>query len=433
MEFKVFIGLEIHIELKTKAKMFCHCGTDYFGHKPNTHVCPVCLGLPGALPVPNKKAIELTIMVGQALNCRINSFSKFDRKNYFYPDLPKGYQISQYDLPFCKNGKFLDVDITRAHLEEDTAKLAHLKLNGKEVSLIDFNRSGIPLLEIVTEPDIKNSKQAKEFLKKLTQTVRYLDVSDCDMEKGSMRLEVNISLGKDKLPDYKVELKNLNSFRFVEKAIDYEIKRQKEILEKGEKPTQETRGWDEKRQRTFSQRIKEEAQDYRYFPEPDIPPIRLNEKEIGEIKKSLPELPEEKKRRFTKAYCLSDYNASLLTENMKMANFFEGTASLAGEKGIEVKKIANILINRKVNINKISPEKFIRNILKEKTKPQIKGKDLNKIIKKVLENNQKVVKEIKKGKEGAIEFLVGQVMREAKGQVNPNQARKTLREKIKSA
>jgi len=433
MEFKVFIGLEIHIELKTKAKMFCRCAADYFGHEPNTHVCPVCLGLPGALPVPNKKAIELTIMVGQALNCQINSFSKFDRKNYFYPDLPKGYQISQYDLPFCKNGEFLNVKITRTHLEEDTAKLTHLRLDGKEVSLIDFNRSGVPLLEIVTEPDIKSSKQAKGFLKKLAQTVRYLNVSDCNMEKGSMRLEVNISLGKDRLPDYKVELKNLNSFRFAEKAIDYEIKRQRETLEKGEKPIQETRGWDEKRQRTFSQRTKEEAQDYRYFPEPDIPPIRLNEKEVTEIKNSLPELPEEKKQRFIKVYRLSEYNASLLTENIKTANFFEGSASLAQKEGIETSKIANILNNRKINISKISTGKFVKDILDEKNKVQIKDQDLDKIIKKVLENNQEVVKEIKKGKEIAIEFLVGQVMKETKGQVDPNHARSILREKIKSA
>lgn len=433
MKLKTYIGLEIHIELKTKSKMFCRCSADYFGSKPNTHVCPVCLGLPGALPVPNKKAIELTVMVGQALNCQINSFSKFDRKNYSYPDLPKGYQISQYDLPFCKSGKFMDVDITRAHLEEDTAKLTHINLEGKEVSLIDFNRSGVPLLEIVTEPDIKTSKQAKEFLKKLTQTIRYLGVSDCDMEKGSMRLEVNISLGEDKLPDYKVELKNLNSFRFVEKAIEYEIKRHLEIFKKGEKPIQETRGWDEKKQRSFSQRIKEEAQDYRYFPEPDIPPIRLDKKEIEQIKNSIPELPEQKKNRFIKDYGLSEYNALLLTEDMKKADFFEKTATLAGKEKIEAKKIANILINRKININKESPGEFVKDILNESKKPQIMGEDLDKIIKSVLQNNREVVEEIRKGKETAVEFLVGQVMKETRGQVSPNQVRQTLREKIESA
>ena len=433
MKLKTYIGLEIHIELKTKSKMFCRCSADYFGSKPNTHVCPVCLGLPGALPVPNKKAIELTVMVGQALNCQINSFSKFDRKNYSYPDLPKGYQISQYDLPFCKSGKFMDVDITRAHLEEDTAKLTHINLEGKEVSLIDFNRSGVPLLEIVTEPDIKTSKQAKEFLKKLTQTIRYLSVSDCDMEKGSMRLEVNISLGEDKLPDYKVELKNLNSFRFVEKAIEYEIKRHLEIFKKGEKPIQETRGWDEKKQRSFSQRIKEEAQDYRYFPEPDIPPIRLDKKEIEQIKNSIPELPEQKKNRFIKDYGLSEYNALLLTEDMKKADFFEQAAALGDKEKVKAKKIANILINRKININKESPGEFVKDILNESKKPQIMGEDLDKIIKSVLQNNREVVEEIRKGKETAVEFLVGQVMKETRGQVSPNQVRQTLREKIESA
>jgi len=433
MKLKTYVGLEIHIELKTKSKMFCRCSADYFGSKPNTHVCPVCLGLPGALPVPNKKAIELTVMVGQALNCQINSFSKFDRKNYSYPDLPKGYQISQYDLPFCKSGKFMDVDITRAHLEEDTAKLTHINLEGKEVSLIDFNRSGVPLLEIVTEPDIKTSKQAKEFLKKLTQTIRYLGVSDCDMEKGSMRLEVNISLGEDKLPDYKVELKNLNSFRFVEKAIEYEIKRHLEIFKKGEKPIQETRGWDEKKQRSFSQRIKEEAQDYRYFPEPDIPPIRLDKKEIEQIKNSIPELPEQKKNRFIKDYGLSEYNALLLTEDMKKADFFEQAAALGDKEKVKAKKIANILINRKININKESPGEFVKDILNESKKPQIMGEDLDKIIKSVLQNNREVVEEIRKGKETAVEFLVGQVMKETRGQVSPNQVRQTLREKIESA
>jgi len=433
MKLKTYIGLEIHIELKTKSKMFCHCSANYFGNKPNTHVCPVCLGLPGALPVPNKKAIELTVMVGQALNCRVNSFSKFDRKNYSYPDLPKGYQISQYDIPFCKNGEFMDVDITRAHLEEDTAKLTHTNLEGEEVSLIDFNRSGVPLLEIVTEPDIKTSKQAKEFLKKLTQTIRYLGVSDCDMEKGSMRLEVNISLGGDKLPDYKVELKNLNSFRFVEKAIEYEIKRHLEILKDGKKPIQETRGWDEKKQRSFSQRTKEEAQDYRYFPEPDIPPIRLGKEEIEKIKNSIPELPKQKKDRFMKDYGLSEYNALLLTENMKKADFFEQVADLGSKEKIEAKKIANILINRKVDINKISPKEFIKDISDEDKKPQVAGEDLNKMIETILQNNQEVVEEIKKGKETAVEFLVGQVMKETEGQVSPDQAREILREKIKSA
>ena len=328
------IGLEIHVELKTLSKMFCQCSGDYFGKSPNSQVCPVCLGLPGALPVPNKKAVEWTILLGKALNCQINSLSKFDRKHYFYPDLPKGYQISQYDEPLAKQGKFSKkkaVRINRVHLEEDTGKLIH---QGND-TLIDFNRSGVPLVEIVTEPDFDNVDDVIRFLQELQVIIRYLDVSDADMEKGTMRLEPNISIKHlacnikqdNKLPNYKVEIKNINSFRFVKQAIEYEIKRQTALLENNKTPKQETRGFDEKMQITFPQRSKEEAHDYRYFPEPDIPPLHFSDEYLNKIFKEIPELPAEKVKRYIKQYQLKEEDAFRITRNNKLAQFYEKAMS----------------------------------------------------------------------------------------------------------
>ncbi|HUS60117.1 MAG TPA: Asp-tRNA(Asn)/Glu-tRNA(Gln) amidotransferase subunit GatB [Nevskiaceae bacterium] len=430
LNYQPVIGLEIHIELKTKAKMFCGCPADHFAKKPNTQVCPVCLGLPGALPVANKKAIKWTVLTGLALDCQIPLLSKFDRKNYFYPDLPKGYQISQYDMPLCKNGRLGKVRIRRVHLEEDTAKMIH----SANRTLIDFNRSGVSLMEIVTEPDISSAQEAKEFLKKLQQNVRYLGISDCDMEKGSMRLEANISVKKpneQKLPGYKVEVKNLNSFRFVEKAIDYEIKRQAQQIRAGKKLIQETRGWDEVKQATFSQRVKEEAQDYRYFPEPDLPPISWQKKQINAIRAQLPELPEKKLTRFVKEFGLSNYQAQILVADLQKLSFFEETISLGKKYQLPIKDIANVIINKRVDIKKISPDQLVKILIAQKTKPKISQQKIIKIIKHVLKTNPKVIEEYKRGKETVVEFLVGQVMRQTKSQADPNQARRLIVIKLK--
>lgn len=432
------IGLEIHIELKTKSKMFCGCSADYFGHEPNTHCCPVCLGLPGALPVPNKKAVNWTLIAGLALNCQIPEISKFDRKSYFYPDLPKGYQISQYDKPLCVNG-FLKININRSikkirirrvHLEEDTGKLIHGEVGGKKYTLIDFNRSGVPLMEIVTEPDIRSSQEAKVFLQKLQQIVRYLGISDCDMEKGSMRCEPNISVLKmkngnqelkiEELPRYKVEIKNINSFKFVEKAISYEIERQKELLEKGAMVRQETRGFDPQKGVTVPQRGKEEAQDYRYFPEPDIPPMRFAQSQISNIKSQIPELPDAKLARFMKEYGLSEYDANILTTSLPSADYFEEAARIGSKRHLTPKQIANVLINRKLNLE-VPPAQFIEVILQKTQGPTIAEEELEGVVKKVLVDNSKAVSDYKSGKLEALMFLVGQVMRETKGQVNPQE------------
>ena len=326
--YETVVGMEIHVELSTVTKMFCRCPVPTLQDQPNTRTCPVCLGLPGALPFTNKKAIESCIQIGLALNCSINLESFFERKNYFYPDLAKGFQTSQFLHPFAEKG-YLDIKlsneikrigITRVHMEEDTGKLTHATLEGNEVSLIDFNRSSVPLVEIVTEPDIRSGEEAKIFLTELQKIIRYLGVSDADMEKGHMRLEPNISLrpfGQTTLAKYKVEVKNINSFRFVDKAIQFEEKRHEELLKKGETPVQETRGWNEFKNKTVSQRSKEEAHDYRYFPEPDIPPISFTKEEIIKIKNQITELPETKVKRFVSDFGLTEYNAEILTRDKK--------------------------------------------------------------------------------------------------------------------
>lgn len=437
MKYTPVIGLEVHVELKTQSKMFCACSADYFGKTPNTHTCPVCLGLPGALPVPNKKAIEWCVTIGLALNCKVPLFSKFDRKNYFYPDLPKGYQISQYDKPFCVNGQIVlsndkKIGIRRVHMEEDTGKLIHEKVDGENVSLIDFNRSGVPLVEIVTEPDFENAGEVKEYLQKLQQIVRYLEVSDADMEKGQMRLEPNISLCEisNQLPQYKVEVKNINSFSFVEKAINYELKRQLEILEKNETPVQETRGWDEKKQKTVSQRIKEEANDYRYFPEPDIPPLRWEKESIDELKKLLPELPDEKNSRFQKQYDLSVYDSSILTKEKEVADYFEEAFKVGQKNKITAKQIANYIINKKINIGEVLPAQLIEDIVKTTKKEVISKEELRNAVIKVLKENPKVAEDYKKGKGSVIQFAIGQVMYIIRKKIDTNLIKKLILEEL---
>lgn len=434
------IGLEVHVELKTKSKMFCGCSADYFGQQPNTHTCPVCLGLPGALPVPNKKAIEWCIIIGLALNCEIPLFSKFDRKNYFYPDLAKGYQISQYDQPFAKKGwielsKGKKIGITRVHMEEDTGKLTHESINGENVSLIDFNRSGVPLVEIVTEPDFDNSTDVKEYLQKLQQIVRDLDVSNADMEKGNMRLEPNISLrkeGQKGLPDYKVEVKNINSFNFVVKAIESEIKRQTEILDKGEEPAQETRGFVESSSSTVSQRSKEDAQDYRYFPEPDIPPLRFTQKYIDELKSKSPKLSEERQNDLISEFNIPRASAASISNTPDLIKIYPEAARIGVDKyGTASEVTANMLINKRINYVNVPPEELAKQISNLTQVSDVDEGKLDKIIDKVLQENPKAVEDFKKGKETVIMFLVGAVMRQFPEKIDAGKVKESLLSKLK--
>lgn len=478
-KYKTFIGLEIHVQLKTKSKMFCRCDANYREDAPNSHCCPICLGLPGALPFPNQKAIESVLKMGLALNCQINEYSHFSRKNYFYPDLPKGYQITQYDKPFCHDGKFNfnshEIGITRIHLEEDTAKSIH---TGQE-TLLDFNKSGIPLMELVTEPDFHDAETVFTFAKKIRQLVRYLEISDGDMEKGMLRIEPNISIKKKDekgLPLYKVEIKNLNSFSALFKAVQYEIDRQKAIIENHKIPIQETRGWDDLKRETFSQRSKEEAHDYLYFPEPDIPPIHIvkSKKENGNIiledlKRKLPELPEAKIYRFQKDYQLTLYDAEILCEEKELAAYFEKAAEGNSHLG---KKIANwiiteILSNLNENFSlkdlKIKPSQIVEiiSLIEKNEISQTSGKEilkalilkvgevseyikkhhfekvsdstiLDKVSDKIISENPKPVSDYKSGKVNALQFLIGQVMKETKGTADIKKVREILETKLKN-
>jgi aspartyl-tRNA(Asn)/glutamyl-tRNA(Gln) amidotransferase subunit B len=432
MNHKPVIGIETHVELSTNSKMFCACPSDHFGKSPNTQTCPVCLGLPGALPVPNAKAIEWTVKIGQALNCHINPNSKFDRKHYFYPDLPKGYQISQYDEPLCSKG-YLDtsfgrVHITRVHLEEDTGKLQHKTVNGKKVSLVDFNRSGLPLVEIVTEPDITSAAQAKEYTTSLQQLIRSLGVSNADMEKGSMRLEANISLRPEKsiiLPDYKVEVKNLNSHKFLTKAIDYESARQQKILETGQTPAQETRGFSEAKMATFSQRSKESSADYRYFPEPDIPPIVLTQKQIKKWQSELPQLPHVIESSLIKHGVRPDYAKTIATNQGLHKLMSQIPPLLKKYPTLKLNDVANALLNRKVSAQD-SPLNIVKSLSSKSSPSTLSAVDLAKIVSLVINQNPQIVAKYKSGKTSVLGALIGPVMKATKGQADPGEVKTAL-------
>jgi len=442
-KFIVHIGLEVHVELKTLSKMFCACRNNPFDAiKPNIYTCPVCLGLPGALPVPNEKAVDWSILIGLALGCKVNKKSKFDRKHYFYPDLPKGYQISQYDQPISVNGELKidslsaqkggkEIRITRVHLEEDTGKLIHAQVKGKEVSLIDFNRSGVPLVEIVSEPEIQSSQEAKDYVKKIQQLIRYLGVSDCDMEKGSMRLEANISVGKsNKLPNYKVEVKNLNSFRFLKEATDYEINRQTQLLKQGKTPAQETRGWHEDKKITTPQRSKEEAQDYRYFPEPDIPPMRFTSRKIRKIKDQLPELPDEKLTRFIEKLAIDQNSAKILAADKNTAEYFEKAYKHAKDQKVNIKDVVNAIVNKRYDIEKLTPAQLVSRIKSHKADQITDSGQLKAWVKVAIKNNPQAKTDFRKGKSQALGFFVGQVQKQAQGKADSQQVIKILKREL---
>src|SRR3989338_1161535 len=494
--YKPVIGLEIHAELKTKTKMFCDSLNDPDEKHPNINICPICLSHPGTLPVINYEAVKKVIMAGLALNCKIAEDTFFERKNYFYPDLPKGYQITQYKKPLCEGGHLnvggKRIRITRIHLEEDAGRLQHLLDN--DYSLVDFNRAGVPLMELVTEPDFETGLEVKKFAEELQLILKYLGVSDADMEKGLMRVEVNISLMDNSRStiDYKpvfgtkVEIKNLNSTKAASDSVDYEIKRQTELLEAKEKVVQETRGWDDSKKVTISQRSKEEAHDYRYFPEPDLPPLKFTSAQIQAIGEGVLELPQARRERFRRQYNLPDHDVEVFTVNKSLGDYFEHVVSelLSFDKFSHLEKppenenpkllklAANYLItnfNRMVeNVSaepedtKVTPEMFARLIMfifhaqisstvavgvlgemfETGTPPdkiiEIKGltqissiSELQQSVDKVIAKNGQAVEDYKKGKEASLKFLIGMVMRESDGKANPQMVEEILKQKLK--
>jgi len=477
-EYKTTIGLEIHAELKTKTKMFCNSKNDPDETRPNVNICPVCTAQPGTLPVINKEAVRSVLKVGLALNGQLADFTEFDRKNYFYPDIPKGYQISQYKYPLVSGGQLNDVDVTRVHLEEDTARSTHKG----EYSLIDFNRAGVPLMELVTEPVIETAKQAGDFARELQLLLRYLGVSNANMEKGEMRVEANISVSPNEQLGTKVEIKNLNSFRVVEKAIAYEVERQKEVLEGGDQVVQETRGWDENSQTTFSQRVKENSADYRYFPDPDLPKLKISEiPEFAEaeLRKEILELPQEKRQRYREQFNIKDEDIESFILDRELASFFEKVANNFVDDKDVIKIVSNYITSDLTGLTKsknieqfggptsedlfggVVVENFVQLIQLVKdgevssrgakdiltlmyteggTPKDIADKkglfqqsdegELQKIIDQVIGENQSVVDEYKQGKETALKFLVGQGMKISRGSANPTKISELLKKSL---
>jgi len=472
--YETVIGLEVHLQFNTKTKIFCGCVND-FGRDPNTCTCPVCLGLPGTLPVFNRQALEFAVKVALGLSCEVNELIKFDRKNYYYPDLPKGYQISQFDHPIAKNGHLLidtpkgkkTIRIHRAHLEEDAGKLIHD--TASHSTLVDYNRTGTPLMEIVTEPDLRSPQEAYDYLQALKLTLQYLDVSDCDMEKGSLRCDANISLrpwGEEKLGT-KAELKNMNSFKAVKTALEYEVLRQEKVLSSGGEVQQETRLWNEDKQTTFSMRSKEDAHDYRYFPEPDLVPFILDHKTVDDIKAALPEPPFVKLERLQKEFELSEYDARILIQDRTLASLFEDTFKIFPQAKAVCNWITGPLL-KELNERKISVEASgltgesfagLLMAVEQGTISQLVGKDvltqmidsgndapciikeaglaqvsdegaLEKEIDQVFQENRNVVDQIKSGKESALGFLVGQVMKKTKGKANPKMVNEIIKRRL---
>lgn len=462
-DYEVVIGLEVHAELSTKTKIFCSCPTE-FGGAPNTHTCPICMAMPGTLPVLNEKVVEYAVKAGLATNCHISKDSKNDRKNYFYPDLPKSYQISQFDKPLCEKG-FIEIEtengmktirLTRIHIEEDAGKLNHDELGGG--SLVDLNRAGVPLIEIVSEPDLSSAEEVEKYLRKLKSILEYIEVSDCKMQEGSLRADVNVSVKRkdtDKLGT-RTEMKNMNSFRSIVRAIDYEVERQIDVLEDGGKIDQETLRWDDVSGRTFPMRDKEDAQDYRYFPDPDLVAIKLSDDYIENVGKMLPEMPESRKQRYLEEYKLSEKDANLLTSSKYLSDLFESATKVCNN----AKAVNNWIISdisRKLNEKEIEPneipftaeqlgelviliekgtisssigKKVLDELFENPEKPEVIIKEkgwiqisdegaIREVVLKIIDQNAQSVADYKSGKEKALGFLVGQAMKETKGKANP--------------